>query len=136
MALSDAQIDRFSRQIILPEIGAGGQQRLLQSSIALAGGGALADVAALYLAGAGVGRIALHGVDRAALRARLLDLNPDLDVTEASDAFGDCAADVLVACDIAPAQLVRAAASRRPIVAGGAGGPHGWLVVAADAQTC
>lgn len=130
MALSDAQIDRFSRQIILPQIGAAGQQRLLQSSIAVAGSGALAETAVLYLAGAGTGRIALYGADRRALRAQLLDLNPELQVTVSPDGFGDAAADVLVACDLALPELDRAAASRRAIVAGGSDGDGGWIAVA------
>jgi molybdopterin/thiamine biosynthesis adenylyltransferase len=133
MALSDAQIERFSRQIILPQIGAAGQQRLLRSSIAVAGDGPLAEIAALYLAGAGVGSIALHGADREPLRAQLLDLDPDVRVSLPAGALGGVDADVLVACDAALAEIDRAAAARRPIVAGGS---DGWMVVADRAEIC
>jgi molybdopterin-synthase adenylyltransferase len=136
MALSDAQIERFSRQIILPQIGASGQQRLLHSSAALAGDGALAEHVALYLSGAGIGPLALHGRDRERVRAELLDLNPEVQISLPSEAFGARDADVLIACDVAPDALERAAALRRPLVAGGAEADAGWLVVAADAGIC
>lgn len=132
MALSDAQIDRFSRQIILPQIGPSGQQRLLQSSIALAGDGALAELAALYLAGAGIGRITLHGGASERLRAQLLDLTSDTLVDIAAGALGSADGDLLVACDLTVAAIDRAAAGRRALVAGGSGG---WLVVA-DGSSC
>ena len=128
MTLSDAQIDRYSRQIILPQIGAQGQQRLLQSAVAVGGDGALAEVVALYLAGAGVGRIALQGIDREALRAAIMDLNPDVEVR-----FGELGgADLLLLCNGTLAQIDGAAASRRPAIAGG----DGWLVVASNASIC
>jgi len=57
--LSDAQIERYSRQLILPEIGPAGQERLLAGSVALAGDPGANAVASLYLAGAGVGRLTL-----------------------------------------------------------------------------
>ena len=60
MPLTEAQVQRYSRHILLPEVGGGGQERLLGASAAVAfspeGGGAAA-VAAVYLASAGVGRI-------------------------------------------------------------------------------
>jgi molybdopterin/thiamine biosynthesis adenylyltransferase len=60
--LSDAQIERYSRQLILPEIGPAGQERLLAGSVALAGDPGANAAALLYLAGAGVGRLTvLHG---------------------------------------------------------------------------
>jgi hypothetical protein len=61
--LSDAQIERYCRQIILPGFGSGAQELLLRSSIVLAGGGDALVVCASYLAGAGVGRLAIgHAV--------------------------------------------------------------------------
>lgn len=57
--LSDAQIERYSRQIILPSIGGRGQQRLLSSTVGLIGDGPLAATAALYLTAAGIGRLEL-----------------------------------------------------------------------------
>lgn len=54
--LANDDIDRYSRQILLPEIGGRGQQQLLQSVITVSGGEAAA-FAMLYLQAAGVGRI-------------------------------------------------------------------------------
>src|SRR5215468_9769083 len=136
MALSDPQIDRFSRQIILPQIGGVGQQRLLQSSVAIGGrDDHLAEIVALSVVGAGIGRVALHGPDRDALRSALIDLNPDAAVTLASGGLGSIAADVLVACCAALADVDRAARSRRPLIAGGIDGAGGWFVLA-GADVC
>ena len=60
--LSDSQIDRYCRQIVLPEIGSRGQERLLEAVVAIHGGGDAAVVCASYLSGAGVGRLWLGGV--------------------------------------------------------------------------
>ena len=57
--LSDAQIERYSRQIILPSIGGRGQQRLLGSTVGLIGRGPLAATVGLYLTAAGIGRLEL-----------------------------------------------------------------------------
>lgn len=59
--LSDAQIARYSRQIILPAVGGQGQQRLLQAKMAIVGDQEMARTAALYLSGAGVGELACFG---------------------------------------------------------------------------
>jgi adenylyltransferase/sulfurtransferase len=136
MTLSDAQIDRFSRQIIVPQIGGRGQLRLLQSSVALAGSSALAEHTALYLAGAGIGRLAVHARDGAALRAALVDLNPEAQVSAAGERFGAVAADVLVACDVDTTDVDRAAATRRRLVVGRASRRRGWLVVSRGAAAC
>lgn len=136
MALSDAQIDRFSRQIVLPQIGGRGQERLLSSSVAVAGNGALAEIVALYLAGAGIGRIALPGAGREPLQADILDLNPDVSVALAVDDLGSVEADILVACDVGLADLERAARSGRPVVAGGVDDDGGWLVVSDTPDIC
>jgi hypothetical protein len=55
--LTDAQVERYSRQIILPEVGARGQERLQKSRIALAGDGEAAMTAAVLLGRAGVGEL-------------------------------------------------------------------------------
>jgi hypothetical protein len=60
--LSDATIDRYSRQILVPEIGARGQMRILSARVLLSGAGDTAAAAATILGRAGVGRIlALDG---------------------------------------------------------------------------
>jgi len=51
--------DRYARQIVLPEIGAGGQARLAAATVLIVGAGGLGCPALSYLAGAGVGRIVL-----------------------------------------------------------------------------
>ncbi len=55
--LTDEQIKRYARQIIMPEIGVKGQLKLLESSVLVVGAGGLGSPAIQYLAGAGVGRI-------------------------------------------------------------------------------
>ncbi|MCI4349863.1 MAG: ThiF family adenylyltransferase, partial [Thermoplasmata archaeon] len=57
MALGDAQVERYSRQIVLPEVGGRGQERLLAARIAVAGVGAAALTAVTLLGRAGVGAI-------------------------------------------------------------------------------
>ncbi|TKD08525.1 molybdopterin-synthase adenylyltransferase MoeB [Polyangium fumosum] len=61
--LSDAQRDRYSRHLLLPEVGEAGQAKLLASKILLLGAGGLGSPAALYLAAAGVGTIGLVDAD-------------------------------------------------------------------------
>ena len=51
-----ADLARYSRQIVLPQIGVNGQQLLLDSCVLVIGVGGLGTVASLYLAAAGVGR--------------------------------------------------------------------------------
>src|SRR5881392_4168559 len=100
--LDPEQRNRYSRHILLPEIGESGQQRLLESKVLLLGAGGLGSPAALYLAAAGVGTLGivdmdvvdesnlqrqiLHNVDRIGERKvdsakkTLTALNPDVDV--------------------------------------------------------
>ncbi|MGH7271963.1 MAG: molybdopterin-synthase adenylyltransferase MoeB [Polyangiaceae bacterium] len=61
--LSDAQRERYSRHILLPEMGEVGQARLLASKVLLLGAGGLGSPAALYLAAAGVGTIGIVDAD-------------------------------------------------------------------------
>jgi molybdopterin/thiamine biosynthesis adenylyltransferase/rhodanese-related sulfurtransferase len=61
--LTQAQLDRYSRHIMLPEIGDKGQAKLLKSRVLLLGAGGLGSPAALYLAAAGVGNIGLIDAD-------------------------------------------------------------------------
>lgn len=59
-----ADFTRYSRQVVLREVGVSGQQLLRDSSAAVIGLGGLGSIAALYLAGAGVGRLLLADRDR------------------------------------------------------------------------
>ncbi len=61
--LTDSQRDRYSRHILLPEVGETGQARLLQSRVLLLGAGGLGSPAALYLAAAGVGTLGIVDAD-------------------------------------------------------------------------
>ncbi len=63
MGLTEKQIERYSRQIILREVGGAGQEKLLGSKVLIIGAGGLGAPAALYLAGAGVGTIGLMDAD-------------------------------------------------------------------------
>src|SRR3990172_3779351 len=57
--MNDDQLLRYSRHILLPEIGIEGQQRLLDAPALLIGAGGLGSPAALYLASAGVGTLTI-----------------------------------------------------------------------------
>ena len=67
MTLSDDQLDRYARHIILKEIGGAGQQRLLSSHVALIGAGGIGSPAIQYLAAAGIGRLTVIDDDQVAL---------------------------------------------------------------------
>jgi molybdopterin/thiamine biosynthesis adenylyltransferase/rhodanese-related sulfurtransferase len=61
--LTDAQRERYSRHILLPEVGEAGQARLLQGKVLLLGAGGLGSPAAMYLAAAGVGTLGIVDAD-------------------------------------------------------------------------
>ena len=100
--MNDDQLLRYSRHILLPEIGIEGQQRLVASRAVVIGAGGLGSPIALYLASAGVGRITLCDGDEVDLtnlqrqivhrtesigtpktqsaRATLASINPEVEV--------------------------------------------------------
>lgn len=81
MDFSEEQIRRYSRHILLPEVGGRGQQKIRQASVLLVGTGGLGSPAALYLAAAGVGRLGLvdhDTVDISNLQRQVLHATPDL----------------------------------------------------------
>ena len=63
MEFTDTQIERYSRHIILPEVGGKGQKKLASAKVFVIGAGGLGSPAALYLAAAGVGTIGLVDSD-------------------------------------------------------------------------
>jgi len=79
--LSQDEIKRYSRHLIMPEVGMEGQQRLKASSVLCIGAGGLGSPAAMYLAAAGVGRIGIVDfdvVDFSNLQRQLLHGTPDV----------------------------------------------------------
>jgi sulfur-carrier protein adenylyltransferase/sulfurtransferase len=103
VTLSHEEIRRYSRHLIMPEVGMAGQRRLKQGSVLLIGTGGLGSPLALYLAAAGVGHIGLvdfdvvdesnlqrqivHGTSTVGMpkiesaRRRLHDLNPLIELS-------------------------------------------------------
>jgi adenylyltransferase/sulfurtransferase len=63
-ALSPAELSRYSRHILLEEIGVAGQQRLAAARVLVIGAGGLGSPAALYLAAAGIGTLGIADLDR------------------------------------------------------------------------
>ena len=63
MAFTNEQLERYSRHIILKDIGVKGQKKLLNAKVLIIGAGGLGAPAALYLAAAGVGTIGIADAD-------------------------------------------------------------------------
>jgi adenylyltransferase/sulfurtransferase len=100
--MDDQQLLRYSRQIMLPQIDAEGQQKLLESHVLIIGAGGLGSPAAMYLASAGIGRITIADndiVDLSNLQRQVLHRNKDLGrpkVDSARDTLAELNPDVQV----------------------------------------
>ncbi len=64
MAFTNEQLERYSRHIILKEIGVKGQKKLMNAKVLIIGAGGLGSPAALYLAAAGIGTIGIVDADK------------------------------------------------------------------------
>lgn len=102
IALTEEQIRRYSRHIILPQIGGAGQRRLLEAKVFVVGAGGLGSVAAMYLAASGVGKLGIidfDQVDLSNLHRQLLHHTHDVGrpkVVSATEAIAEINPDVEV----------------------------------------
>ncbi|UCC18997.1 MAG: HesA/MoeB/ThiF family protein [Promethearchaeota archaeon] len=81
MKLTEEQIDRYSRQIVLKEIGGIGQKKLLKSRVSLIGLGALGSPVAYYLVAAGIGNLKIidyDSVEPSNLHRQILHFTEDI----------------------------------------------------------
>lgn len=161
MSLTQGDIERHKRHILLKEIGGPGVQKLRAASVSVIGAGALGGPCVLYLAAAGVGHIELWDDDTversnlqrqiqfadrdtgagkaATLAARLRAIDPVLTITAHARRYADGdapAGEILVdASDNFPTRFSLnrfAHASRRPLVSGAASGWTGQVGVFAS----
>lgn len=89
LSFTEEQIERYSRHIILPEVGGKGQQKLLNARVFLVGAGGLVSPAAFYLAAAGVGKIGIADgdcVDYSNLQRQILHSAKDVGRSKAISA--------------------------------------------------
>ena len=109
MHLSQKDYERYSRQLLIPEIGVTGQEVLKNSSVLIVGAGGLGSPVSLYLAGAGIGNIGIvdydpveisnlhrqvvHGTSSLGLpkvesaKSRLQELNPEININIFNEPF-------------------------------------------------
>lgn len=118
-ALSQEEVLRYSRHLLIPEVGLEGQRRLKAASVLLVGTGGLGSPVALYLAAAGVGHIGIVDYDVVdasnlqrqvihdtrqvgrlkveSARQRMLDLNPSIQVDAYNEVFSAASAERIAA---------------------------------------
>ena len=87
--LTDAQRSRYSRHLLIPEVGEAGQAKLLKAKVLLIGAGGLGSPAALYLAAAGVGRLGIiddDTVDESNLQRQILHANDRIGMAKTESA--------------------------------------------------
>ena len=121
-SLSEAELDRYARHLVLPQIGGAGQMRLKSARVLIVGAGGLGAPLCLYLTAAGVGRITLADDDTVALSnlqrqvifrddlrgepkayaaaQAMLALNPHLDVTPLTRRITEADADLIARHDL------------------------------------
>lgn len=88
-SLSQDQLARYARHLVIPEVGEPGQQRLLDSRVLMLGAGGLGSPAALYLAAAGVGTIGIIDsdvVDRSNLQRQVIHTDARVGESKVSSA--------------------------------------------------
>ena len=89
MNLTEQQLERYSRHLVLDQVGQAGQEKLLTSAVLIVGVGGLGSAAGLYLAGAGVGTIGLvdaDSVDLANLPRQVIHDSGDVGVAKVKSA--------------------------------------------------
>jgi molybdopterin/thiamine biosynthesis adenylyltransferase len=89
MTFTNEQLERYSRQIILKEVGARGQKKICGGSVLIIGAGGLGAPAAMYLAAAGVGTIGIADadeVDLSNLQRQIIHATPDVGKPKARSA--------------------------------------------------
>ncbi len=89
MNLTEEQIERYSRHIILSEVGGKGQEKLLEGKVLLVGAGGLGSPAGLYLAAAGIGTIGVIDadvVDLTNLQRQIIHFTDDVGVPKVESA--------------------------------------------------
>ncbi len=102
MSFTNEQLERYSRHIILKEIGAKGQKKLLNAKVLIIGAGGLGAPTAMYLAAAGVGTIGIADadeVDLSNLQRQIIHATKDLGkpkVQSAKETMNDLNPDVQV----------------------------------------
>ena len=88
-AMSDTELDRYARHIVMPEIGGSGQMRLRQSRVLVIGAGGLGAPALQYLAAAGVGTIGIVDddvVDASNLQRQVIHRDADIGLPKVQSA--------------------------------------------------
>ncbi len=80
-ALTPEMVERYSRHLIMPQVGSAGQRKIIEGSVLIIGAGGLGSPVALYLALAGVGKIGIVDfdvVDRTNLQRQILHQTDDI----------------------------------------------------------